>query len=435
MYDIPRTCVLAAVFIGLACIAGQVAGADSPTTTDPTVRRNHNLGYVVVTQHGPRDGGDFGRHTPGTKTAGIQEAIDHAVAVGRNVFITGTQKKAAKDVYDIAETIRIPPTQGFRIDGGHYVINYGRTSGDALRIDSCMDASYRFGLIVSRSKDAVVRFKPAKPVPIDNMVVITDSTFEFSSIVGGGVFDLNTLKITGAPRGGGIVLDGSTGPIVYNRIYANAVLLCDRGVYLTTGGTGHSVSCNWISVMHNHQCNTHLQLGGPGDRPDRVSLNRIVMTIDSEGITGSIGARISGQRNLLDLDVIRSSPGSDIVFEAGAADNIVTSLHLPHGVTNRAARPTNRVVSVGRVGGVGFDVATPDVPRSGGEVVNRDPRPVTVIVLTPGAVTSWALVDAKGVEQQITSGLAAGQCIRLSPGEKIKMTYTRPPTWRWKADD
>lgn len=435
MKDIPKACLLAAMLVGPACIVGQLASANEPGTTAPSARRNHTLGYVVVTQHGPRDGGDFGRHTPGTKTAGIQEAIDHAVAVGKNVFITGTQKKAAKDVYDIAETIRIPPTQGFRIDGGHYVINYGGTSGDALRIDSCMDASYRFGLIVSRSKDAVVCFKPANPVPIDNMVVITDSTFEFSSIVGGGVFDLNTLKITGAPRGGGIVLDGSTGPIVYNRIYANAVLLCDRGVYLTTGGTGHSVSCNWISVLHNHQCNTHLQLGGAGDRSDRVSLNRVVMTIDSEGIKGSIGARVFGQRNLLDLDVIRSSPGNDVVFEAGAADNIVTSLHLPHGVTNRAVIPTNRVVSVGRVGVVGFDVTTPDVPRSGDEALNRNPHPVSVIILTPGVVSSWTLVDAKGVEQRITSSLGAGQCVRLSPGERIKMTYTHPPTWRWKADD
>ncbi len=434
MKDCSKTCLLGALLVVSACLVDRLVAANGPRTTAPSAQRDHTLGYVVVTQHGPRDGGDFGRHTPGTKTAGIQEAIDHAVAVGKNVFITGTQKKAARDVYDIAETIRVPPTQGFRIDGGHYVINYGKTRGDALCIDSCMDASYRFGLIVSRSKDAVVRLKPAKPVPIDNMLVITDSTFEFSSIVGGGVFDLKTLKITGAPRGGGIVLDGSTGPIVYNRIYANAVLLCDRGVYLTTGGTGHSVSCNWISVLHNHQCNTHLQLGGPGDRPDRVSLNRIVMTIDSEGIQGSVGASISGQRNLLDLDVIRSSPGNDVVFEAGAADNIVTSLHLPHGVTNHAATPTNRVVSVGRVGGVGFGVTTPDVPRSGDEVVNRSPRPVTVIILTPGGVSSWTLVDAKGVEQRIPSGLTAGQCIRLSPGERIRMTYTQPPTWRWKAD-
>jgi hypothetical protein len=419
---------LCAAILGLACLVH--SNAIAKAGSEPGACRYRNLGYVVVTQGGPKDGGDFGTFTPNTKTAGIQEAIDYAVAHGKNVFIAGTQKKEARDVYDIRETIRVPPTQGFCIDGGHYVINHGCASGDALRIDSCMDASYRFGLIVSRSKDAVVRFRPERPVPIDKMVVVTDSHFEFSSIVGGGVFDLETLKITGAPKGGGIVLDASNGPIVYNRITANAVLLCARGVYLTTGATQHSVACNWIAVTHNHQCNTHLQLGAPGDRSDRISLNRIVMTIDAEGIKGSIGARVFGQRNLLDLDVIRSSPGNDIVFETGAADNIVTSLHLPNGVTNRATRPTNRIVATGSAG---FDVSTPDMPPSGRDRVNRNPYPISVLILTPGDVSSWTLTDAKGAAQRIQGGFSPGQCILLSPGERITVTYTKPPTWRWKA--
>jgi len=428
MHGVLRNRFWPAMLVVMCGAAGAAA-----STTNPDVQRYRNLGYVVVTLAGPSDGGDFGRNTPGTKTAGIQEAIDHAIATHKNLYITGTQRKAAKDVYDITETIRVPPTQGFRIDGGHYVINHGRTSGDAIRIDSCMDADYRFGLIVSRSSDAVVRLRPANPVPIDRMVVITDSRFEFSSIVGGGVFDLDTLKITGAPRGGGIVLDASNGPIVYNRIDASAVLLCDKGVYLTTARTGHSVSCNWISVIHNHQCNTHLQLGDPtavgGNRPGAISLNRVVMTIDSEGIKGSIGARIFGHRNLLDLDVIRSSPDKDVVFEAEAAHNVVHMLHSRHGITNRATRPTNRVVLAGSAG---FDVATPDVPPSGRGVVNRNPYPVTVIVLSPGDVSTWTLTDVKGVGQAIRAGFTAGQCVQLSPGEKITITYTQPPIWRWK---
>ena len=33
--------------------------------------------YIFVTLDGPDDGGDFGRNTPGTKTSGIQEALNY----------------------------------------------------------------------------------------------------------------------------------------------------------------------------------------------------------------------------------------------------------------------------------------------------------------------------------------------------------------------
>ena len=39
-----------------------------------------NRGDVVISPEGPLDGGDFGPHTPGTKTSGLQEAFDHAKA-------------------------------------------------------------------------------------------------------------------------------------------------------------------------------------------------------------------------------------------------------------------------------------------------------------------------------------------------------------------
>ena len=45
--------------------------------------------YVSVTLEGPDDGGDFGRNTPGTRTGGIQEALDYAHAHSRDVWIWG----------------------------------------------------------------------------------------------------------------------------------------------------------------------------------------------------------------------------------------------------------------------------------------------------------------------------------------------------------
>jgi hypothetical protein len=293
-----------------------------------------------------------------------------------------------------------------------------------------MDADYLFGLVVSRSTDAVVRFKPTNPVPIDNMVVLTDSTFTFSSIVGGGTFDLNALKITEPPLGGGIVLDGSKGPIVFNRIHANAVLLCAKGIYLTTGKTKNSISQNWVTVLHNHQCNTHLQIGDAGTPLHRVALNRFDMSIHSEGIAGSVGAAIFGQRNILTLDIILTAPDKNIVFGPEAADNIIHALNLPQGITNNARTPTNRIIPAEPVG---FALDTPPVPPSDKALTNLHPYPVNVIITAAGNVTAWTLTDAKGVFQRIPAPLTAGQTITLQPGEKIILSYTTPPTWRWKA--
>ena len=36
--------------------------------------------FVYVTLEGPDDGGDFEPSTPGTRTSGIQEALDYAIA-------------------------------------------------------------------------------------------------------------------------------------------------------------------------------------------------------------------------------------------------------------------------------------------------------------------------------------------------------------------
>ncbi len=407
---------------------GRASGEDRPMT-ETSNSQYRAMGYVVVTPGGPQDGGDFGPGTPGTKTSGIQEAIDSAKAHYKNVFIAGVQGDRNAPVYNTQATIRVPPMQGFRIDSGECVINYTQPTGDALRIDSAMDCWYRFGLVVSRSSDAVVRLKPENPVPIDNFVVLTDSVFEFSSVVGAGTFDLQTLKITGAPGGGGIVLDASLGPILWNRIFATAVLLCDKGVYLTNGGSGNALAFNWIQVLHNHQCNTHLQLGDPA-KGAAVTCNRIDMSINSEGIEGSVGARIFGRRNLFTLDVLQTAEGKNIIFEPESRENIVTALNLPNGVTNNAKIPTNGIVSGAPVG---FQVETPAVPPSGECLMNRNPYPVEVIILTPGNVTDWTLTDAREESQTVTGALRAGERFILQPGESISFTYATAPTWRWRA--
>src|SRR6476660_5690319 len=82
-------------------------------------------GWVQVTLDGPDDGGDFGPHTKGTKTGGIQEALDYAHETFRDVYIWGgrggldKKRLVAENVYRLQETIRVPWSQDFRLDGGN----------------------------------------------------------------------------------------------------------------------------------------------------------------------------------------------------------------------------------------------------------------------------------------------------------------------------
>ncbi len=169
--------------------------------------------FVFVTLQGPDDGGDFGPGTPGTKTGGIQEAIDHAHAICRDVYIWGGRgglhegKGLPDNIYRLEETLRIPWSQDFRLDGGNYLLHYTGDSGPAVHIDSQMNCRYKFGLITSNAPGPVVCIKPELPGP-DDFTVITASIFDFSCVV------------SHHPDGVSIQLDSSTGPIINSFFFA-----------------------------------------------------------------------------------------------------------------------------------------------------------------------------------------------------------------------
>ncbi len=385
------------------------------------------LGYVLVTPLGPEDGGDFGPRTPGTRTAGIQEAVDAACATGRNLFISGVQG-AGRFVYRSQETIYIPPRQGFRIDGGQYVVSFEGTTGDALCIDSCMDCAYRFGLITSPADGAVVRFAPRAPVPIDGMTVLTDSVFEFSSLVGGGRFDLQLKRVVQPPRGAGILLDATRGSIVYNRIFAVAVLLCETGVAFESGPG--SVAHNHIHVLHNHQNAVGLRMGTEDTRPGAVAFNRLDLSLNAEDVPDAVGAVVAGRGNVLTLDSARMAPGRDVVLTAGARDNVIHALSAPSGVTRLSPPAGNRILAPTPGG---FALASPPVPPSGTIATNEHHGPVEVLILDSGDASAWTLGDAAGTAQRVQAAPRVGERFLLEPGAGLGFEFTSPPTWRWRA--
>ncbi|RPI85054.1 MAG: hypothetical protein EHM41_11820 [Chloroflexi bacterium] len=395
--------------------------------------------YVYVTLQGPDDGGDFGPNTPGTRTGGIQEALHYAHENCRDIYIHGGRGGLhagvgyPDNIYTLEETLYVPWSQDFKMDGGNYLLHYKGTSGDAVVIDSQMNCRYHFGLIVTEANGAGVRIKPTTAGP-DDMVVVVGSVFDFSAVVSHGT---------------GIMLDSSQGSIAQSVFIAEETNTMMRGVYLT----GRAVANNIIRVMfinQNHATGDAVGLQLGDSESTNISNNRIEMSfhaprgvyLDRETMkytapkdfippTGAIGAQIFGRNNLMYLNFNgKRSPGRDIVFEEPARDNTTFLYNLPNGLTNNARYPNNRIIPNWTVG---YGVDTPPVPDSNETLVNRSCFTVEILILNSGKVSSWSLADVEGREQVVNAGLFAGQTVLLEPGDRIGFEYSEPPAWRWKA--
>ncbi|MBY0589498.1 hypothetical protein K2X85_20170 [bacterium] len=410
--------------ITLMVVSFLAAEASEGTSVKQPARRP----YLLVTPAGPEDGGDFGPKTPGTKTSGLQEAFNAAKALRRDLFIEGgswTEGKNTPVVYGLDETLNIPWMQDFRLDGGHYVINYNPPKGDAVVIDSQMSCSYRFGLIVSQSEGTVVRIRPASMGP-DRFKVVTSTEFVFNAIVGGGGAwpggepYKNDIDPNREWKGIGLWLDASPGSIDANKITVIETVGCQVGLLLTGG-----VTRNTIEETNIHLCREHLVVGQADDT--KASDNRIEAFVASQGIKGAVGARIFGTQNMITLSSQQMAPGSDVIFEKSAEGNHLIAHRLDAGITNRAERPTNRID-----GSVVLPTATPALPASGEFVANRNPFSVSAMLLSPAGVTLVKQENIAGDVIETQGPLSAGTSLILEPGEKISLVYSTPPQWRWR---
>jgi len=430
--SVAATILMTLVAAGLVDVANIHAQDSGEQTTNVLIDRQHQLGYLVVTPNGPKDGGDFGPHTPGTKTSGLQEAFNKAKETTQDVFIAGgnlTFDSNQGVVYFLHETLRIPWMQDFRLDGGEYVIQYTPTQGDAIVMDSQMSCHYKFGILASNADAAVLRLQPTSVGP-DRFQVFTTTNIHINALVGGGgswmggeAFS-NELRKDHVWKGTGLWLDASQGSLNDNRITVMEVVGCHTSLLLTG-----RCSNNWVSAPFLHLSRTHVQLGTESDHTHVIN-NRIRAAIDGQGISNAIGARVFGSNNLLELSTAQTSPGNDVVFETPSRDNLVITSRLPNGVTNHSKRSTNRITTARAAG---WSVKTPPVPPSGETISNRQCTNIEIMIVQPGNVSGWLLSDADGTRQPFDGTLRTGQSIRLAPGESIQFNYTDPPQWRWRA--
>jgi hypothetical protein len=428
--------------------------------------------YILVAP--PERGGEFGPHTPGTRTSGLQEALDCAHRECRDVYIAGGRgglhrgEGVERNIYYLDETLRIPWSQNFRLDGGNYLLIYRPAQGSAIEIDSQMNGQYRFGLVCSNSPDPVVLVKPQTPGP-DDFAVFTASRLEFSALV------------SSHPQGVGLLLDSSQGMVVNSRVEAEEINAAGTALYLSDNqGQGRLLANNRIEILYGNQHHagdrcTGLRLGDPGSRQildNRLSFSlhaprgahfdpeqKAYLTRPDYVPQAALGAQLFAQRNELWLSFYgRRAPGHDLVFEAEARENIVHAFALPNGLSNRARIPTNQVI-LGHA--PGFSILTPPVPPSGEWTANATCFRAQVLITEAGKVSSWTLAEAEHLPvnlphnlslvdnlhhpprpappspipetQTIRAPLFPGQTFILEPGEQVQFTYTQPPHWRWKA--
>jgi len=302
---------LAAWLAGTAARAAGVAGA-APAERREGGMEPARLPMVVVSYD---DSGDFGPQTPGTRTSGWQEAIAYCVAHHQDLYAKGGWG-GREAVYHLADTIRIPPTQDFRITGGVYVLNWeGPGDRDLLAIDSGMDCHYQFGILVYGGTGAALRIRPEGPVPIDGFAVFTDSEVEVSSIA-----DPHPFQPGERQGGAGVVFDTARAAITHCDFRFTAVLNFGTCLQAPEGGSGFSLNRLECGHLHtNADRSTLLALGRQCTR-NRVSV-RIGVDQGARGVRGVV---VGGADNVLEVATRGGfPPGNDLILAEPARGNQV----------------------------------------------------------------------------------------------------------------
>ncbi|QSH41547.1 hypothetical protein P0136_07455 [Lentisphaerota bacterium ZTH] len=137
-----------------------------------------------------------------SKTSGIQEAVNYAFGDGtkgsgfydlhivggeaRGDFGTNSfEQNGGSVVYDLNDTLVIPPVQGHSFSMGACTLNCHPPSGPAILFDSTMmfRADWRGSQIVNQGPGSALKFLPRKHLPLDDwMITNVDSSFYITTV-------------------------------------------------------------------------------------------------------------------------------------------------------------------------------------------------------------------------------------------------------------
>ena len=385
-------------FLVLFCLMGTLGTAEAP---------HPNL--ILA----PDNTGDFGPQTPGTKTSGWQEALDACVAQKRDLYVKGGFG-GNKAIYNIQETIVVPPAQDFRIDGGVYVLNWNGPAEDPdkdlMRIDSAMNAEYHFGIFVYGGAGAALRIRPEKPVPIDNFPVVVETV-----IVSQGIADPAPFTAGERKAGTALVFDARKAAILASRFdFIGGIL--NFKTCIETIGPFKQNEFNCRNLHTNATKSTLFKIG-----PESI-LNTFACVVDvDQGATDVRAFEVSGSNNVFRLQTRGAFPkGNTVILNESAHGNRIELIQEKEPfepedyITDHAKTPTNLLTWTGS----SILPKTVTVAEAPFEYTQRL-YPATAY-LKGGAVSQVELL--RGNEPiDLTETRQGG--ITLNPGDRLRITY------------
>lgn len=393
------------------CILGSCAYAE---ITSPKENAQPHPNIILA----PDDSGDFGPQTPGTKTSGWQEALNACVAQGRDLYVKGGFG-GRKAIYNIQDTIVIPPTQDFRIDGGVYVLNWTGAADDPgkdlMRIDSTMNGEYHFGIFVYGGAGAALRIRPEKPVPIDNFVTVIETV-----IVSQGIADPAPFTPGERKAGTGLVFDGRLAAITASRFDFIGGILNFKTCIETLGPfIQNEFNCRHLHT--NASKSTLFKIG-----PECVqNIFAIVIGVD-QGAPEVRGIEVQGRNNVFHLQPrCPFSQGNAVILGETARGNRIELIQGPDTfdpgeyLTDKAQVPTNVLTWTGD------GISPKTIPVGASPFVYTQRLFPATVYLKGGTVTRVELLRGDGV-LDVTEARQGG--IALSPGDRLRVTHSATPT-------
>lgn len=296
-------------------------------------KKRKNFPLVVVAHDGT---GDFGPDTPGTRTAGIQEAIQHCAEQQRDLYIRG----GPGAVYRVSETIQVLAVNDFAIDGSDYTIEWtGPSDQDLLHVNSGLDAHYTFDTLVYGGSAAAVRLLPDELSNVDRADVFIDSELH-----------VRTVRARGHHRGTGIAFQPFGQSIGHADFHFGEIDGFAVGLDIQDSvAAARGVNLSRIVCERIHTWRSDAVLIRVGKAAFQ---NTIVAGLEvDEGARGVVGIDMHGDGHIVEANLMSSfDTGSAVILRPTADDNQIRlngnlqtdPIRL---VSDRAISASNRITS------------------------------------------------------------------------------------------
>ncbi len=261
----------------------------------------------------------------GTKTNGLQEAINYAQMFGFDLNVPGGgyTSNPGTDVSIIwcQEPLIFAPLEKMAVDVDSVSVMFSPTHvrGNAIIFDSALMATVRWGGQIGYAGDmAAIAFKPTTEIPLSGGKAIVDCKFEFCAVAGYGNIDPDAKIIS---------MDGTDGPIT-NNIFEFVEL--NNGAYsLHMDGVGNGVVNNKITIGEAHQATkVGVAVGVSGGYGTTTFGNEISARV--EPAAGATGVDVYGKDNLMMLNVSSQEgmPTVGLNLQPSARKNTIISSKL-----------------------------------------------------------------------------------------------------------